>query len=139
MTFPETLKSIYENAFAGCTSLEEVDLSRSNVCTIGNGAFRSIADEETYFSPVNDVKIKKVRMPKTLTLLGAFAFGCKKIEYLEICEGTRKFSSIAFNDAHIEKVKIYRRDDKTLFLDYEDYVLPETSVLWDLLSEKEEM
>ena len=78
-------------------------------------------------------------MPKTLILLGAFAFGCKEIEYMEICEGTRKFSSIAFNDAHIEKVKIYRRNDKTLFLDYEDYVLPETSVLWDLLSEKEEM
>lgn len=137
LTFPETLKSIYENAFAGCTSLEEVDLSRSNVYTIGNGAFRSIADEETYLCPINDVKIKKVCLPKTLTLLGAFVFGHKEIEYLEIFEGTRKFSSIAFNDTHIEKVKIHRKDDGTPFLDYEDYVLPETSVLWDLLSKEE--
>lgn len=139
LTFPETLKGIYENAFAGCASLEEIDLSESNIYIIGNSAFRSIDDEETYFCPASDVKIKKVRLPETLTSLGAFAFKNKEIEYLEICEGTQKFSSIAFNDAYIEKAKIYKRGSGTPFLDCEDYVLPETSVLWDLLSEKEEL
>ncbi len=139
LAFPETLESIYENAFTGCTSLEEIDLSRSNIHTIGNGAFKSIADEAKYSCPVNDVKIKKVRLPETLTFLGAFAFRYKKIEYLEICEGRRRFSTMAFDDTHIEKVEIYKKDNGTPFLDYEDYILPETSVLWDLLSEGEEI
>ena len=139
LTFPETLIYIDENAFASCTSLEEIDLSRSNVYRIGSGAFKSLADEAKYSCPVNDVKIKKVRLPETLTLLGAFAFRYKKIEYLEICEGTREFSSMAFDNVHIEKVEIYKRDDGTPFLDYEDYVLPETSVLWDLLSEGDDL
>lgn len=139
LTFPETLNSIYENAFAGCTSLEEIDLSKSNIYRISSGAFKSLADEVKYPYSVSDVKIKKLSLPKTLTLLGAFAFERKEIECLEMCEGTRKFSSMAFNDAHIERVKVYKKGNETPSLDYEDYVLPETSILWDLLSEKEEL
>jgi hypothetical protein len=139
LTFPETLTSIYENAFAGCASLEEIDLSKSNIYRISSGAFKSLVDTAKCPFSTSDVKIKKLSLPKTLTLLGAFAFEHKKIECLEICEGTRKFSSMAFNDAHIERVKIYKNGDEPPSLNYEDYVLPETSVLWDLLSEKEEL
>ena len=62
VSFPETLTTIGNNAFAKCPNLRSVELPET-VTTIGKGAFASCQ------------RLTSVTLPTTLTEIGDYAFG----------------------------------------------------------------
>ena len=86
---PDTVTTIGEGAFAGCTGLTSIDLSAStSLTTIGEGAFEGCKSLTSITLPANLTKIDKytfsdctgltsITLPANLTQIGEYAFyGC---------------------------------------------------------------
>ncbi len=96
ITFPDTLKSIGDGAFVGCSELEEVKLP-SALEELGNGAFKNCI-------ALSSVKIESAK----LTKIEAYAFaGCSKIEKIHLNEGITEIGECAFEGTSgLKEVKI---------------------------------
>ena len=70
---PDCVKTIYYNAFQGCTGLTEFSIPE-NVTTIANNVFRDCSS------------LKRIDIPKSITALGSYIFwGCSSLELIH-CE-----------------------------------------------------
>ncbi|KAL7551656.1 hypothetical protein ACHAWF_014839 [Thalassiosira exigua] len=77
------VKEIGDDAFVGCSNLEEVDLG--NVVKIGKWAF------------YNCKGLVSIHLPCTVNEIGDVAFcGCSALAEVELCEGLRKIGRRAF-------------------------------------------
>lgn len=98
ISFPSSLKIIGKNTFQGCQSLEEVDLSNTQVEQIGEGAFN------------NCINIKTFKGSKYLKKLedysgNSFKFGTRKtvVGYFYTVEEPRGIDSGDFKEIHIPR------------------------------------
>lgn len=129
LVFPRTLTHIKQKAFEGCSSLEKINLSMG-VQYIGHKAFASNYSDE-------DKKISSAILPWSLECIDSEAFAGKHIEYLEIPIGVRKHSTGAFSGLIVDRAEIFLADEDSPFNEFEDYTIPDTEFLWDLLSKEE--
>ena len=110
VTVPDTLKSIGTFAFYGCASLEEIDLSGTQVTTLPEGAF------------ANCPALAWVRLPATF---GSFmmdsTFAYSPNVRFEVAEGNETFASD-------EQGALYSKDMTILFLgpNAASFTVPET-------------
>ena len=129
LVFPRTLTHIKQKAFEGCSSLEKINLSMG-VQYIGHKAFASNYSYE-------DKKISSVILPWSLECMDSEAFAGKHIEYLEIPIGARKHSTRAFDGLIVDRAEMFLADEDSPFNEFEDYTIPDTEFLWDLLLKEE--
>ena len=110
VTVPDTLKSIGTYAFYGCASLEEIDLSGTQVTTLPEGAF------------ANCPALAWVRLPATVTSfeIGKIFDGSPNVRF-EVAEGNETFASD-------EQGALYSKDMTILFLgpNAASFTVPET-------------
>ncbi|MBQ9791503.1 MAG: leucine-rich repeat domain-containing protein, partial [Clostridia bacterium] len=89
---PETIKSIYEYAFSGCTSLTNIEIPK-NTTNFAAGVFYNTGlTEFTFNSGVTEVSndmfsgctdLERVVLADTITFIGSYAFsGCTSLSYL---------------------------------------------------------
>ena len=110
VTVPDTLKSIGTYAFYGCASLEEIDLSGTQVAALTESAF------------ANCPALAWVRLPATVTSfeIGKTFDGSPNVRF-EVAEGSKTFASD-------EQHALYSKDMTILFLgpNAASFTVPET-------------
>ena len=90
---PGSVTSIWDSAFASCSSLTSVDIPDS-VTSIGDFAFK-------YCSSLTSVDI-----PNSVTSIGAFAFSNTSIANLDLPDGLQTIGDRAFAYTPIESIRI---------------------------------
>ena len=99
VTLPTTLKVIERSAFEGCTSLSDIDLSKTSLTSIGNRAFygcTSLTDLDFSETSVNLIDqeafaeckaLKSVAVPASLKTIGTKAFyNCQSLATLDLSQ-----------------------------------------------------
>lgn len=99
VTLPTTLKVIERSAFEGCTSLTDIDLSKTSLTSIGNRAFygcTSLTDLDLSETSVNLIDqeafaeckaLKSVAVPASLKTIGTKAFyNCQSLATLDLSQ-----------------------------------------------------
>ena len=102
ITFPDTLVSIGENAFKGCTELETADLP-SNLKSIGTSAFEGCES------------LTKAIIPSGVTEIPNSAFaGCLSLKRIELSEGITSIGEFAFDLTKVNDDYEYVNDNPKL-------------------------
>ena len=108
VTIPDSVENIVNNAFASCSSLEEIDFG-DGVKTLGNNAFQfcskltSVALPSTLESIgtncfLNCQKLQEVVIPDNVTNLGGSAFtGCTALASVKIGSGVQSIGYAVFS------------------------------------------
>ena len=93
VTIPDTVTTIDEYAFNGCTNLAEVEIP-SSVTTIGKRAFYGTA-------------LTSVTIPENVTTIGQEAFyECKSLENVTIPESVTSIGNYAFKNTALKSVTL---------------------------------
>lgn len=109
VSFTPRLKSIGRSAFYKCTNLDEVNLSDSQVTTIGDYAFYNCINvkklelgaslehigQKAFYKCAS---VKTLEIPKTVTAIGDYTFyKCTGLTELTLNEGLKEIGAKAFN------------------------------------------
>lgn len=121
VSIPEGITSIGIQAFAGCSVLKEIDIPET-VSSIGKYAFQACSS------------LKKIIIPREVTIVEEATFiGCKSIEELVIPEGVISIGGNAFQDCNsLKTVNIpngVTKIESGTFLDcenLEELIIPES-------------
>lgn len=122
IVFPTTLKTLKTNAFDGCSGLEKIDLSNTQIGAIGNYSFRNCSNLAEVKAPdtlksigaasfANCKKLLKIDLSKTqVTYIGQYAFSyCKNLKEAILPENLTGLDSFAFwHCEEMEKVNLGR-------------------------------
>ena len=116
IVFPTTLKTLKTNAFDGCSGLEKIDLSNTQIGAIGNYSFRNCSNLAEVKAPdtlksigaasfANCKNLLKIDLSKTqVTYIGQYAFSyCKNLKEAILPENLTGLDSFAF--WHCEKME----------------------------------
>lgn len=116
IVFPTTLKTLKTNAFDGCSGLEKIDLSNTQIGAIGNYSFRNCSNLAEVKAPdtlksigaasfANFKNLLKIDLSKTqVTYIGQYAFSyCKNLKEAILPENLTGLDSFAF--WHCEKME----------------------------------
>lgn len=116
IVFPTTLKTLKTNAFDGCSGLEKIDLSNTQIGAIGNYSFRNCSNLAEVKAPdtlksigaasfANCKNLLKIDISKTqVTYIGQYAFSyCKNLKEAILPENLTGLDSFAF--WHCEKME----------------------------------
>lgn len=107
--FSKNVTTIGSSAFQWCSSIEELDFSKSGVKVIGDYAFEGCKKVEKIKLPEDCTtigaaafrqcdKLSKVALPTTLTTIGNSAFQCcTELKSVNLPEGLETIGSYAFN------------------------------------------
>ena len=111
---PDTVETIGDNAFLGCTALETVNLSR-RLASVGSYAFKDCSSLQSAMVPATVlsfgegvfegcVSLQSASLPSKLTTLPKNTFfGCRSLESIEIPQGVTVIEDSAFQGC--EKLK----------------------------------
>ncbi len=92
LVMPDTVTSIGEHAFAGCTNLESITFSNA-LTNIGLGAF------------MNCSSLRNVKIPSSVKTISESAFQyCSRLETVEFGEGIEQISAYAFSHTSLTKL-----------------------------------
>ena len=96
VSLPRDLRSIGDEAFNGCSSLEEVRfVGRSNIREIGSEAFKGCS------------WLTRINLPNSIETLGEQCFdGCSSLRRIDLPSSLRTIGKEAFCDAGLTSVKI---------------------------------
>lgn len=116
IVFPTTLKTLKTNAFDGCSGLEKIDLSNTQIGAIGNYSFRNCSNLAEVKAPdtlksigeagfANCKNLLKIDLSKTqVTYIGQYAFSyCMNLKEAILPENLTGLDSFAF--WHCEKME----------------------------------
>ncbi len=95
LTIPDGIKTIGDEAFAGCTAAVSVDLPATSLVSIGKSAFRNCS------------ALEQISIPGTVKDISDFAFlGCSSLNSVTLSEGTERIGLRAFSEASLMSVNL---------------------------------
>ena len=116
VTISSTVEIISENAFAGCSQLEEVCINEGNLKEIRQSAFGSCPRLKTIHIPQTVTSIERyafsecrelpeITLPQGLKEITEYMFiGCSSLEIVEIPASVTKISGNAFFDTSLRNI-----------------------------------
>lgn len=126
VVIPDTIITIDESAFNGCTSLKDISLPES-INTIGKTAFKNCKSIESLKIPDSVLTIdkyafescgfKEIQLPKNLTTLHTGTFqDCKKLEQIIFNDLLNLVSKMSFNNCKSLKEVVWSNSVEILGL-----------------------
>ncbi len=95
LAIPDTVKSIGDEAFAGCSALTEVDFPSSSLESLGKSSFR------------NCTALKSISIPSSVTDISDFTFlGCTSLKSAVIEEGVKRIGLRSFSETALTTVNL---------------------------------
>lgn|GEM_PF-5846625 len=141
LAIPRTVRTIYNFACDGCTSLTDVVL-QEGLTAIMDYAFRGCTALETVRLPgtlevlgsafAGCTSLRSIELPDSLKRIGAAFMGCISLETVEIPDGTRIGSRIFEDCVSLRSVKIGKHCNKDidyLVLPFDDIAHPNLTVI----------
>jgi hypothetical protein len=129
VTLADSLETIGNYAFSGCSSLEKLEIPRK-VETIGIEAFRNCSNIKTItwkdslnclrfvgdYAFAGNSSLTELKIPKEVNTIGMYAFsGCSKLERIELPSKLEKIDQFAFQNCKNLKTIISRIEKDSIF------------------------